>query len=95
MASSSSQAQAFAVIVVAALASQIFVSPAVAQSSGDWRPVAVTQSPPARTGFALAPMPDGDLLLFGGDIGNPAATEWRWNGFDWQPLTRELRIVWR
>lgn len=54
-------------------------SPLLAQ----WQVVPVSSAPPARTGFTLLPLANGDLLMVGGDAGNPAATEWRWNGAEW------------
>lgn len=62
-------------------------TPAFAQAVGDWRAVDSVQVPPSRTGFALAEMPSGDLLLFGGNESDPNATEWRWDGIDWTPYT--------
>lgn len=50
-----------------------------------WRRVDVASSPPPRTGFSLLPLATGELLLFGGDSANPAATEWVWNGVAWSP----------
>ena len=57
--------------------------PAVAQ----WRQVPVTSQPPLRLGYSLLPLPTGGLLLFGGDAANANATEWRWSGTEWAPLT--------
>lgn len=68
-------------------ASLVLATSIAAQSLGDWRSVPSRTVPPARTGFALAELPGGDLLLFGGDAANPQATEWRWNGFDWSAET--------
>ena len=65
----------------------LLAAPSTAQAVGDWRPVPSVTSPPSRVGFALAEMPTGDLLLFGGDESNPAATDWVWDGVDWQPYT--------
>ena len=61
------------------------VSPTMAQAVGDWRLVAAVSTPPSRTGFALAELPNGDLLLFGGEESNSSATDWRWDGVDWHP----------
>ena len=72
-------------------------APCRAQSIGEWRAVAVTQAPTARTGFSLAPTPSGDLLLSGGDIQNPLATEWLWDGIEWRatatPVPRRENAV--
>lgn len=65
----------------------ILAAPVTAQAVGDWRSVPSTTSPPSRSGFGLAEMPNGDLMLFGGDAADPSATEWRWNGVDWTPFT--------
>ena len=51
--------------------------------AAQWTPVPALNAPPSRTGFTLTPLPNGELLLFGGDIANPAATEWSWNGIAW------------
>jgi len=63
----------------------IIAAPTTAQAVGDWRSVATVTTVPSRSGFGLAEMPNGDLLLFGGDSASPTATEWRWDGADWQP----------
>lgn len=65
----------------------LLTAPTMAQAVGDWRPVPSVTTPPARVGFALAELPTGDLLLFGGDASNPTATDWRWDGVDWHPYT--------
>lgn len=65
----------------------LLTAPMMAQAVGDWRPVPSVTTPPARVGFALAELPLGDMLLFGGDASNPSATEWRWDGIDWHPYT--------
>ena len=71
------------VCVLVAAASAVLAIPTMAQAVGDWRAVPAVTTPSSRTGFALAEMPNGDLLLFGGDEANPAATEWRWDGINW------------
>lgn len=63
----------------------IIAAPSTAQAVGDWRAVPTATTVPSRSGFSLAEMPNGDLLLFGGDSTDPTATEWRWNGVDWRP----------
>lgn len=65
------------------LASVVLAAGVTAQ----WRPVDVATAPPTRTGFSLLPLPTGDLLLFGGDLANPNATEWLWDGVAWRPTT--------
>ncbi|HZN39658.1 MAG TPA: kelch repeat-containing protein [Planctomycetota bacterium] len=55
--------------------------------AAQWTPVPALNAPPSRTGFTLTPLPNGELLLFGGDIANPAATEWSWNGIAWTAVT--------
>jgi hypothetical protein len=65
--------------VIAALA-------VAAPSFAQWQPVEVAQTPPPRTGFLLLPNLDGQLLLFGGDVANPAASEWLFDGVRWRPV---------
>ena len=77
------------VCVLVAAASAVLAIPTMAQAVGDWRAVPAVTTPSSRTGFALAEMPNGDLLLFGGDEANPAATEWRWDGINWSPYTAQ------
>ncbi|HEX6813950.1 MAG TPA: hypothetical protein VF384_20170 [Planctomycetota bacterium] len=55
--------------------------------AAQWTPVSALNAPPARTDFTLTPLPNGELLLFGGDITNPTATEWSWNGIRWAPVS--------
>jgi hypothetical protein len=55
--------------------------------AAQWIPVPALNAPPARSGFTLTPLPSGDLLLFGGELANPTATEWSWNGIGWSPVT--------
>ena len=69
-----------------ALCSFLVLSGAVPLAA-QWTPVPALNAPPARTGFTLTPLPNGELLLFGGDIANPAATEWSWNGIAWTAVT--------
>ncbi|HEX5051514.1 MAG TPA: kelch repeat-containing protein [Planctomycetota bacterium] len=59
----------------------------VAPVAAQWQRVPALNAPPHREGFTLTPMPNGELLLFGGDITNPAATEWAWNGVEWRQVT--------
>src|SRR5262245_6643648 len=66
--------------------------------AAQWIPVPALNAPPSRSGFTLTPLPNGELLLFGGDINNPAATEWSWNGIRWTPVTtpvprREFHVM--
>ncbi|MCU0866133.1 MAG: hypothetical protein MUC36_20305 [Planctomycetes bacterium] len=51
-----------------------------------WQPVEVAQTPPPRTGFLLLPILGGELLLFGGDVANPSATEWVFDGVRWRSV---------
>ena len=60
---------------------------AAAPIAAQWIPVPALNAPPSRSGFTLTPLPNGELLLFGGDINNPAATEWSWNGIRWTSVT--------
>lgn len=56
-----------------------------------WTPTAALGNPGARPGqnpgYTLTPLADGTLLLFGGDLANASATEWRWDGIAWTPYT--------
>jgi hypothetical protein len=61
----------------------VAASPLFAQ----WQSSPALNTPPARSGFALVPWPSGGVLVFGGDSGNPAATELLWNGIGWSSLT--------
>ncbi|MFY9344460.1 MAG: kelch repeat-containing protein [Planctomycetota bacterium] len=66
--------------------------PLVAQ----WVPVPANSPFGNRFGFSLVPWANGDLLMFGGDAANPAATELLWNGAEWTPvLTPVPRRVWQ
>ena len=60
---------------------------AAAPVFAQWQPVEVAQSPPPRTGFTLLPLASDELLLFGGDVANPSATEWIFDGVGWRPVT--------
>src|SRR5262245_28183902 len=60
---------------------------AAAPLAAQWVPVPALNAPPSRSGFTLTPLPNGEMLLFGGDINNPAATEWSWSGISWTPVT--------
>ena len=73
-------------LAVSALAFAASTFPILAQSA-QWRPVPVANAVPPRMGFTLTPWQNGELLLFGGDAANPAATEWSWNGVHWTPVT--------
>ena len=55
--------------------------------TAQWVSVPAAASPPNRSQFTLTPLPNGELLLFGGDVANPLATEWSWDGIRWTPLT--------
>ncbi|HEX6813949.1 MAG TPA: hypothetical protein VF384_20165 [Planctomycetota bacterium] len=55
--------------------------------AAQWIPVPALNAPPSRSGFTLTALPNGELLLFGGDVANPAATEWSWDGIRWAQVT--------
>ena len=62
----------------------------LAPSAAQWQAIPVSGAPSPRTGFTLLPLSSTELLLFGGDIGNPAATEWVWDGVAWSPLVTQV-----
>ena len=55
--------------------------------AAQWQQADALNPPPFRFGYTLTPMPNGELLLFGGDVNNPAATEYAWNGVAWRPVS--------
>ncbi|MFO1030049.1 MAG: hypothetical protein U1F60_03130 [Planctomycetota bacterium] len=59
-------------------------------AQGSWLPCDALTPISPRTGHALVPLPNGDLLLFGGDAATPSATEWVWDGVRWLPFTTSV-----
>jgi hypothetical protein len=51
-----------------------------------WAPVPASPGPQNRSAFTLTPWQNDELLLFGGDVATPTATEWSWNGIRWAPV---------
>jgi hypothetical protein len=72
-------------LAVSALAFAASTFSLLAQSP-QWRPIPVAGGPGTglQFAFALAPLPNGDLLLFGGS--SAPGPEWTWNGVRWAPL---------
>ena len=44
--------------------------------AAQWTPVPALNAPPLRAGFTLTPLPNGELLLSGGDVITPTPTDW-------------------
>ena len=56
-------------------------------AQGSWLPCDALTPISPRTGHALVPLPNGNLLLFGGDAATPSASDWVWDGVRWLPFT--------
>ena len=70
----------------AALLADLAVPRPAHAAVGTWRRLYPDPMPSARASAALAPAPDGGLLLFGGytSLGTAADDTWHWDGRSWQ-----------
>jgi hypothetical protein len=58
-------------------------------TAGRWRRAAMPIAPPPRSFAAAAPDGRGGVIVFGGDVSDPAGTHddtWRWDGAGWSEL---------